>query len=261
MDASGNVVINYARNDPLMAPYSPTFLVTNRSNHDLQLVYSVQQTLDYIVSYATKAEDPSLQLRELLRRSVDLPDLSPAKRLVARCLMKYLGARTYSSQETCSLLLMDKLWYSSRAFVSINLGNSRMVTSSGEVPNAIDKYMRRPAVLETVCLFDFCQQYDVSAWKPDRTTAPKRRKSHAVVLYYPRLKWHPTNLEKQELFHEFQLRLYKPFRNLADVKGGYATFAEAYHSANLPARFISDQQVDTHTVADRFVDVPVQNGK
>lgn len=184
-----------------------------------------------------------------------MPDLTPGKRLIARCLISYLGNRTVSAQETCALLLNDCLWHCSRDIATIPLGNSRMVTCRGENPGIIDKYCRRGPTMEDVCLYDYCSLYDIRKKPTPRGTIPRRTKS-AAVMYFPRPRWNPASQSAMEQYYDYQLRLYKPFRSFADLKGNHNTFEEAFLAANLPTPWLTDQQVDLNNPNDHVVDIP-----
>ena len=133
--------------------------------------------------------------------------------------MKSIGERDYSAQETCHLIMVDKLVTASRKFKMLHLENKREIDlgarsskASATVSTAVEEYMKRSAEAQNLCLMDYVLDYTYNS----KGQLRKSGKS-LVVRVVPRIPRDPKNAEKYEQYCYYQLMKYKPFRQLSDL--------------------------------------------
>ncbi|KAH6907944.1 hypothetical protein BKA70DRAFT_1427776 [Coprinopsis sp. MPI-PUGE-AT-0042] len=96
---------------------------------------------------------------------------------------------------------------------------------------ALDRYKRRPSNLKEISLLEFATHYD---WRGERVY--KRGTNGAkpyVVSVWPRYKPDPDNEESYNGYCYARLLLHHPFTSIEDLKGGFDTWRDAYHSTCL----------------------------
>ena len=110
----------------------------------MQVCVSAYGLAKYVVKYATKSEPQSKTLSQTFQMIVDgLDKRDPSRKAVSKLLMKSIGERDYSAQETWHLIMGDKLVTASREFkmlhledkLEIDLG-ARSSKESATVPTA-----------------------------------------------------------------------------------------------------------------------------
>ena len=112
--------VTHKRNDPRVNSHNRFQLEGWRANVDMQVIVSPYAVGEYIVKYATKSEPQSTTLKDtfkMITESMFTDD--PARKAVSKFLMKTVGERDYSAQETCHLILGEKLVTSNREFKTL----------------------------------------------------------------------------------------------------------------------------------------------
>ena len=167
----------------------------------MQVCVSAYGLAKYVVKYATKSEPQSKTLAQTFQMIVDgLDKRDPSRKAVSKLLMKSIGERDYSSQETCHLIMGDKLVTASREFKMLHLENKREIDlgarsskASATVPTAVEEYMKRSAEAQNLCLMDYVSDYTYNS----KGQLRKRGKS-LVVRVVPRISRDPKNAEKSD---------------------------------------------------------------
>lgn len=120
-----------ARNDSLLNSYNPVQLSAWRANVDMQYMVSRQRVVQYVAKYAAESEPRSRTLREVFSKIMKtLKDDGTSQQVVQKLLISCVGARDFSAQETCHLLLQLSLYRASRDFVILSLDGSRKLMIS-----------------------------------------------------------------------------------------------------------------------------------
>ena len=110
--------VDTKRNDPRINTHNPLQLQGWRANVDMQVCVSAYGLAKYVVKYATKSEPQSKTLAQTFQMIVDgLDKRDPSRKAVSKLLMKSIGERDYSAQETCHLIMGEKLVTASREFL------------------------------------------------------------------------------------------------------------------------------------------------
>ena len=116
------------RNDPRLNNHQRIQLQGWRANCDIQIVIDQHACVEYLTKYVAKGEPKSPALTKAFNsviKSVHL-DTNPLK-AIKKIMMKTLGERDFSAQETMHLLLSLKLYSTSFDVVPINLNGSRRI--------------------------------------------------------------------------------------------------------------------------------------
>lgn len=95
-----------ARNDCLLNSYNPVQLSAWRENVDMQYIVSRQRVINYIAKYATKSEPCSKGLKAVYSNIMqNVKDDGNILIVVQKLMIKSVGERDYSAQETSHLIL------------------------------------------------------------------------------------------------------------------------------------------------------------
>ena len=133
--------------------YNPRQLSAWRGNVDMQYCVSKRRVIEDIAKCTTRCEPRSETMKEVYTSIVrNLKDDSSALQVVQKCLIKSVGERHYSAQETYHLLLHLPLVQSTRDHVILSLDGLRKVhgeqldnsTNRATVPSILDHYIQRP---------------------------------------------------------------------------------------------------------------------
>ena len=145
------------RNDPRLNNHQRLQLQGWRANCDIQVVIDYHACVEYLAKYASKAEPRSSVMKTAFNSIIRNcnTDSNPTK-LIKKIIMKSLGERDFSAQETMHHLLSLKLVSSSFRVIPISLNGSRKIqTNSPEKDFAtndslLDVYAKRAFYAETV---------------------------------------------------------------------------------------------------------------
>ena len=211
--------VTHKRNDPRVNSHNRFQLEGWRANVDMQVIVSPYAVGEYIAKYASKSEPQSATLKETFKMITETMSTDdPARKAVSKLLMKTVGERDYSAQETCHLIMGEKLVTSTREFKTLFLENKREVNPAAKpgrtatLPTVIEEYMRRPVDVEDVCLLDYVSDYYINA----KGKTVRRHKS-LVVRAVPRILCNKSNKEQYQKYCYYQLMKFKPFRTLDDL--------------------------------------------
>ena len=140
-----------ARNDPRLNTHQKIQLLGWRANCDIQVILDYHACVEYLCKYAAKGEPRSNTLRNTFNAVVNnLKTSTDPLKEMKKIMIKLLGERDFSSQETMHLLLSLKLHSSSFQVLPVNVDGSRSVkrqikdsNSSCTNDSILDKYAKR----------------------------------------------------------------------------------------------------------------------
>lgn len=148
-----------------------------RANVDLQVIINVEACARYMAKYAAKGEPRSKAAAVIFKSCVDrLTVESDATTALRTSMLRAVGERDFSAQETAHLLLSEPLYSSTYTFVCVFLDGSREIcdqsadhTSTTPVtnPSTLQVYANRshyaaqfPGIAQ-LNLFDFIKLYSI----------------------------------------------------------------------------------------------------
>ena len=205
-----------------------------RANVDLQIIVDVQACARYMAKYASKGEPRSQAVSSIFKSCVDrLSDDSDAHKALKSAMVRSVGERDFSAQETAHQLLSLPLVSCTFSFVALSLDGGRALTRdehSGEQileHSLLDHYAMR-STLPGVNLIEFVSKYSVYHGEL------RKRPSTVIVRTFPQ---HPSNPhgDRYGQYCKYQLIKYKPWSGHMsnawdDLPDTDATYIEAYHS-------------------------------
>ena len=232
------------RNDPLINTHNRKLLQHWRANVDLQVIVDIEDCVRYMTKYAAKAETKSQTSKQIFQTCVrKLTQTSQTQSAIRSAMIKSIGERDFSAQETAHMLLGLPLYSCTYTFTTLCLDNSRTITihsnvSSSEMSTTlsiIDFYAKRKD-LETLDehittdmnLLQFCSQYHVYQNKL------RKRQKEVIIRSYPSYSSDPEGRNYAQ-YCKYQLIKYKPWQtetcnawdNLSDTDENYIT---CYHN-------------------------------
>ena len=140
--------------------------IVYRANVDLQKIVDVQACARYMAEYAAKAEPRSQTVHSLFKSCVDdLSNSSHAHKALRRAVLRSVGERDFSAQETCHVLLSLPLVSCSFNFATVSLDGSKNIfkhPDSGELimqASILDTYASCDVSLSHLNLYQFIANY------------------------------------------------------------------------------------------------------
>lgn len=141
-------VLLTAQNDSMLNSFNAIQLSAWHANVDMQYIVSRRKVIEYCTKYVTKSEPRSQSLKEIFTTIVrSLKDGNTSLKAVQKLLIKCVGERDYSAQETCHLLLQLPMFKASRDFIVLSLDGSRVVQERlveercATTPSILDHYV------------------------------------------------------------------------------------------------------------------------
>ena len=135
------------RNDDRLNSHNRVMLQHWRANVDLQIIVDVDACARYMAKCAAKGEPRSQPVNEILKTCVDKvkPD-DKASSTIKKAMMKVVGERDFSAQETAHMLISNPLFHCTYQFITLSLDGSRRVKKKdeqdeGDSPDALDASM------------------------------------------------------------------------------------------------------------------------
>ncbi|XP_066596834.1 uncharacterized protein [Prorops nasuta] len=228
--------------------YNPAVLTVWEGNMDIQFVGEKSTLLTwYATKYVSKSEKSNFP---------DLFDVINSTKSLRSNLwnigMRMLNHRECGALEAADTLLGIPLYFTDSnttiKWLDINIIRSRMLKTGKEIQSLVDNsteifcpslidtyYPIRPKQLESMCLYDFAQWYDIIKYEPKRDTAEyypigkslfvKRRSRTALINHFN------YNVHTQpEKYYYALLLLFKHCRDISELKNRRDTYAEAFLS-------------------------------
>ena len=145
------------RNDSRLNNHQRLQLQGWRANCDIQVVVDYHACVEYLAKYASKGEPRSPVLKQAFNSIMNSckNNTNPTK-LIKKVIMKSLGQRDFSAQETMHHLMSLKLVSSSFNVITISLDGSRRISnksSDGSVvtnDSLLDIYANREKYAQTI---------------------------------------------------------------------------------------------------------------
>ena len=222
-----------ARNDGMVNSFNPVQLSAWRANVDMQYIVSCRRVIEYCTKYVTKSEPQSQSLKEVYTSIVrSLQEGNTSLKVVQKLLINTAGARDYSAQESCHLLLQLPMFKESRDFIVLSLDGSRAVQDRLEEDqratalSIVDHYMHRPTTqpFNHITLIEFARQYSMPKTLGSQ---PTRRSRRIIVIPRPYCSPDPAG-PNYEQYCRHSLMQHKCFRLMDDLLDGSETFVDAY---------------------------------
>ena len=201
------------RNDPRVNSHNRLQLQHWRANVDLQIIVDVEACARYMAKYAAKGEPRSQTVHSIFKTCVnDLSGSSHAHKVLRGAMLRSVGERDFSAQETCHMLLSLPLFSCSFNFATVNLDGSKKIsrhTESGELmleTSILDSYASRNDSLSSYNLYQFLANYTIVRGKLCKRSTP------VVVRTFPTYSSNPQG-EKYAQYCRIQLLKYQPWSN------------------------------------------------
>ena len=167
-NGSIHATLTTKRNDQRVNSHNRLQLQHWRANVDLQLIVDVEACAQYMAKYAAKGEPQSQTVHSIFKTCVDnISCSSHAHKALRSAMLRCIGERDYSAQETCHMLLSLPLYGCSFNFATVNLDGSKKISThaeSGELvleTSILDAYGSRDASLAPYNLYHYCQRQNL----------------------------------------------------------------------------------------------------
>ncbi len=209
------------RNDSRINNYQEIQLQGWRANCDIQLITSFHDCVEYITKYAAKGEPRSNSFKETFAAvAKTVTDNPSCERILKKIVIKTLGQRDFSAQETMHHLLTLKLVSSTFKVFPVSLNGCRRVcktlaTEDEEITreSLLDHYANRTKFVNhqeqilTMNFDQFATNFKVCKKKllqQDQNTIPK---------FFPQFSSNQHS-DKYGLYCKYQLIRFKPWLNI-----------------------------------------------
>ena len=180
-------------NDPRINSHNRLMIQHWRANVDIQMIVDVEACARYMAKYASKGEPRSQPLSSIFKSSVDrLVDESDARTALRSAMVRSVGERDFSAQETAHQLLSLPLVSCTFSFVTLSLDGGRPLTKnlqSGEQVihlSLLDHYATRSG-LPDMNLMQFVSNYSVFR------AEVQKRPSPVIVRAFPQYSSNPRS--------------------------------------------------------------------
>ena len=249
-----------ARNDPRLNTHQKIQLLGWRDNCDMQVILDYHACVEYLCKYAAKGEPRSNTLRNTFNAVVNnLKTSTDPLKVMKKIMIKSLGERDFSSQETMHLLLSLKLHSSSFQVLPVNLDGSRSVkkqikdsNSSCTNDSILDKYAKRAIFqndLPLIMNISFTQFVTLYKFVKNKiVTQEPNVVPRFFLLYYP-------------LYCKYQLLKYKPWKDSQNDAWNYETPSDtvyvnawlAFLNSPVASKYVPNWEKQLENVLDNVV--------
>ena len=199
------------RNDPRMNTHNRLMLQNWRANVDVQVIVDVNACARYMAKYAAKSEPRSQSVQSLFKSCVNSSSSTNSSQTIfRRCMLRTVGERDFSAQETAHMLLSLPLVSCSFNFITISLNGSRKVNwdkDTGELElqrSFLDDYAEREPKFSNTNLQQFAANYNICNGKVVKRAKP------VVVRTFPYYSCNPQGEQYAQYCH-YQLIKYHPW--------------------------------------------------
>ena len=204
------------RNDSRLNNHQPIQLLGWCANCDIQIIIDHHSCVEYLSKYAAKGEPQSPMLKDTFNSVINHDDSSPFTKVIKRLMMKSIGERDFSAQETMHLLLSLNLHSSNLKVVPINLnGSSKIQTNLSSEhkctqDSLLDVYAKREVHQKN--LTDIIQMNFITFAANHKVSKGKlvEQSANVVPRIFPNYSPNP-NGDKYGLYCKYQLLMYKPW--------------------------------------------------
>ena len=204
-DGSIRGTLTTRRNDPRINSHSRTLLQNWRANVDVQVIVDPDECARYMAKYAAKGESKSTSMTDILKSCVDSSVSTPSA--LRRAMVRAIGERDFSSQETGHMLMSLPLMSCSFTFIAISLTGDRRISEIDSQlkiqPSILDDYANRTELMD-INLIQFASEYSNVRGQLQKRSAP------VIVRTFPNYSPNPEG-ENYGLHCKFQLIKYRPW--------------------------------------------------
>ena len=166
------------RNDPRINSHNRTMLQYWRANVDMQIIVDVEACARYMAKYAAKAEQKSKALDSIFKSCVNnLTETGDSHKVLRSAMVRAVGERDFSSQETAHMLLSLPLFSCSYSFVAVSLYDSQLVERNEQTgqltlqQSLLKEYADRQ-VAHDLNLYQFMTHYHIQKGKLCHRSTP-----------------------------------------------------------------------------------------
>ena len=253
------------RNDSRLNNHQRLQLQGWRRNCDIQVIIDMHACLEYITKYAAKGEPKSPVLKQVLNSVIkNVDNTSSPNRLIKKIMMKSLGERDFSAQETMHHLMSLKPYSSSFNVLPVNLEGSRRLRSFMADTDAVtdnsplDVYANRQQFCSgskdiiNMNFVDFTTKYKVV--KKQLIRQP----NNFVPCIFPTYSSNPKGVNFP-LYCKYQLLRYKPWVvDQSNAWDNYEPSDEIYITAWKHFLETPDAQTSVPNWLEKFSDIENQ---
>lgn len=205
-----------ARNDPRLNSHNHLMLQHWRANVDAQIVVDVHACARYMTKYIAKSEIKSKSAADTFAESISPSNTTSTA--LRKCMIKAVGERDFSAQETAHLLLSLPLYQCTYTFVTLSLDGGNLITTNSNTcdsgntvvnPSMLDMYSQRanfnPNILD-LNLLSFTATFSV------HNNEVKRRSHPVIVKTFPSYSADPKG-PNYSVYCKYQLIKLKPWQS------------------------------------------------
>ena len=209
------------RNDPRVNNYQRLQLQGWRANCDIQVVIDYHACIQYMAKYASKPEPKSPMINNILKKILQTTDQTAQTSTVIKKLMiKTLGERDFSAQETMHQLLSLKFYSSTYKVFNVSLNGSRRLKKvqqhdepdcNATQESVVDIYANRHQFLANFpSLMEMNFITFVTTYTLKKSKLVKRSNLYEVPRVYPTYSPNPK-ADSFGLHCKYQLLKFKPW--------------------------------------------------
>ena len=208
------------RNDSRLNNHQKIQLQGWRANCDIQVILDYHACVEYLCKYAAKGEPRSNMLKNAFNSVVQHVNSSanPLK-VMKKIMIKTLGERDFSAQETMHLLLSLKLYSSSFEVLPVNLNGSRLVRTNKKERDSpctndslLDKYVKRSIFqndFTNIMKLSFSEFVTMFRIVKNKLT---KQSPNVIPRFFPCYSSNPKGIN-YPLYCKYELLKYKPWKN------------------------------------------------
>ena len=231
------------RNDPLINSHNKLLLQYWRANVDVQAIVDIEDCVRYMTKYTAKAETKSQTAKEIYKTCVSkLSQTSQVCNVIRSAMIKSIGERDFSAQETAHMLLGLPLYSCTYTFVTVILDEMKTVeiqrslsqTKMSTKLSIVEYYAQRTQYTSTdkavkeMSLLQYSSHFYVHV-----NGSVKERKTQVIVRTYPSYSSNPKGKHYPQ-YCKYQLIKYKPWQGhfsnaWNDLPDTDETYITAYH--------------------------------
>ncbi len=221
-----------ARNDPRINSHNRLMIQHWRANVDAQIIVDVHACARYMTKYIAKSEIKSKSAEDIFAESISPSNTTGTA--LRKCMMKSVGERDFSAQETAHLLLSLPLYQCTYSFVTLSLDGGHLITTDSTCdsgnsvvnPSMLDMYSHRSddkySDIINLNLLGFAASYSVY-------NSELKRRSHAVIVKtFPSYSADPKG-QKYPLYCKYQLIKLKPWQGSQEHQLTNDNYIAHYH--------------------------------
>ena len=260
------------RNDPLIVTHNESLLKYWRANVDVQAIVDIEDCVRYMTKYAAKAETTSQTAKQIFHSCINNHSLtSQTSSVIKSAMIKSIGERDFSAQETAHMLLGLPLYSCTYTFATLAIDDTKTLeiqcnstqTTIIHKLSMVEAYAKRACMIPNnkaitdMNLLQFAEKFYLY------NNILKERKNSIVIRTYPNYSSNSTG-KNYPLHCKYQLIKYKPWKEqFSDAWDNQCdndeTYIKAYHefiNTAAASKYIHDvahelEQVEQYLLSTR----------